>query len=75
MNPNSHIPHLQAQLAFAWHIRLVLDRRLSAVSCSGSLLLFFPSFIYPFFLFFFHTMNFVSQFSQEIFMNNELLNR
>ena len=32
MNPNSHIPHLQAQLAFAWHNRLVLDRRLSAVS-------------------------------------------
>ena len=31
MNPNSHIPHLQAQLAFAWHNRLVLDRRLSAV--------------------------------------------
>ena len=32
MNPNSHIPHLQAQLAFAWHNRLVLDCRLSAVS-------------------------------------------
>ena len=32
MNPNSHIPHLQAQLAFAWQNRLVLDRRLSAVS-------------------------------------------
>ena len=28
MNPNSHIPYLQAQLAFAWHNRLVLDRRL-----------------------------------------------
>ena len=23
VNPNSHIPHLQAQLAFAWHYRLV----------------------------------------------------
>ena len=23
VNPNSHIPHLQAQLAFAWHNRLV----------------------------------------------------
>ena len=33
MNPNSHIPYLQAQLAFAWHNRLVLDRRLSADSC------------------------------------------
>ena len=33
MNPSSHIPHLQAQLAFAWHNRLLLDRRLSAVSC------------------------------------------
>ena len=32
MNPNSHIPYLQAQLAFAWHNRLVLDRRLSADS-------------------------------------------
>ena len=32
MNPKSHIPHLQAQLAFAWHNRFVLDRRLSAVS-------------------------------------------
>ena len=32
MNPNSHIPHLQAQLAFAWHNRLVFDGRLSAVS-------------------------------------------
>ena len=32
MNPNSHIPHLPAQLAFAWHKWLVLDRRLSAVS-------------------------------------------
>ena len=32
MNPNSQIPHLQAQLVFAWHNRLVLDRRLSAVS-------------------------------------------
>ena len=31
MNPNSHIPYLQAQLAFAWHNRLVLDRRLSAI--------------------------------------------
>ena len=29
---NNHTPHLQAQLAFAWHNRLVLDRRLSAVS-------------------------------------------
>ena len=32
MNPNSHIPYLQAQFAFAWHNRLVLDRRLSADS-------------------------------------------
>ena len=32
MNPNSHITYLQAQLAFAWHNRLVLDRRLSADS-------------------------------------------
>ena len=23
VNPNSHIPHLQAQLVFAWHYRLV----------------------------------------------------
>ena len=27
VNPNSHIPHLQAHLAFAWHNRLVLDRQ------------------------------------------------
>ena len=32
VNPNSHIPHLQAQLAFARHNRLVWDRRLSVVS-------------------------------------------
>ena len=29
MNPNSHIPYLQAQLAFDWHNRLVLDRQSS----------------------------------------------
>ena len=32
VNPNSHTPHLQVQLAFALHNRLVLDRRLRAVS-------------------------------------------
>ena len=30
--PNNHIPHLEVQFAFAWHNRLVLDRRLCAVS-------------------------------------------
>ena len=29
---NSHIPYLQEQLVFAWHNRLMLDRRLGAVS-------------------------------------------
>ena len=32
VNPNSHIPHLHVQLTFAWYNRLVLDRRLCAVS-------------------------------------------
>ena len=32
VNPNSHIPHLQVQLAFAWHNRAVLDRRMCTVS-------------------------------------------
>ena len=32
VNPQDHIPHPQVQLAFAWHNRPVLDRRMCAVS-------------------------------------------